>query len=565
MNEYVADFETTTKLEDCRVWAYAITQIDDPTEYVNIGNSLDDFMEECEMLSESVIYFHNLKFDSQFIFNWLFRNNYTWIADKKFKDTKTFTTLISDLGMFYCFEIYFIVNATQTVKVKFIDSLKVLPFKVSEIAKCFNLPISKLEIDYDEEREVGHILTPIENEYVKNDVLIVAKALSILKSQGMTKMTQGSNALNDFKKIIGKDDFKHLFPAPAYDEFIRKSYKGGFTYAEPLFQSCDNGEGIVLDVNSLYPFVMYNRKLPFGTGIYYSGNYENDNLYDLYVQRINVIFELKENMLPTIQLKHTSGFSPTEYVTSSNNEWVELTLTSIDYELFKEHYNILVLEEIDGWKFRSTDTMFKDYIDKWIKIKIESGKTGNKAMRTLAKLMLNALYGKFAVNPKVGGKRPIFVDNMVKYAVLPYEDRDPLYIPVGTFITAWARDWTIRNAQKMKEKSAKYPKGRFMYADTDSMHLLGKEKPDDILIDDFELGAWKIESEFDRSRYLRAKCYIEEFNNELNVVVAGMPSSCHNEVTWDNFKVGTTYNGKLTPTSTQGGIVLMPTQFTIKP
>lgn len=565
MANFVADFETTTDLNDCRVWAYAVTEIDDPNETVEIGNNIDDFMTFAEMHTGSTIYFHNVKFDCQFIFNWLFQNNYTWIADKKFKNTKTFTTLISDLGMFYCFEIYFVVNSQHCIHCKFIDSLKALPFKVEDIAKCFNLPLCKLKIDYDEYREVGHELTKIEREYVKNDVLIVAQALSILKSMGMTKMTQGSNALSDFKKITGKKDFERLFPTPAYDEFIRKAYKGGYTYADPDFQGKDNGEGLVLDVNSLYPYVMYNRKLPYGEGIYYNGEYQHDNIYDLYVQRINVIFELKEGMLPTIQLKHTRGFVPTEYVTSSKGEWIELTLTSVDLELFKDHYDIKSIEYLEGWKFRSTDTLFKDYIDKWIAVKIQAGKNGNKALRTLAKLMLNALYGKFAVNPKVGGKKPVYVDNVVSYVSLPYENRNPLYIPIGAFITAWARDWTIRNAQKMKQPTEKYPNGRFMYADTDSMHLLGKEKPENILIDDFELGAWKIESEFDRAKYIRAKCYIEEYKGNLNIVVAGMPDSCHSEVTWNNFNIGSQYNGKLVPKCVHGGVVLIPTKFTIKP
>lgn len=74
----------------------------------------------------------------------------------------------------------------------------------------------------------GHILTNEENEYIKNDVLIVAKALKVLFDEDLTKMTQGSNALNDFKEMLSKSRFEHLFPTLEYDvdKDLRKSYKG---------------------------------------------------------------------------------------------------------------------------------------------------------------------------------------------------------------------------------------------------------------------------------------------------------------------------------------------------
>ena len=47
MGTYVADFETTTKIEDCRVWAYAVCEVGN-TDNVIIGTSIDEFMEWCE-------------------------------------------------------------------------------------------------------------------------------------------------------------------------------------------------------------------------------------------------------------------------------------------------------------------------------------------------------------------------------------------------------------------------------------------------------------------------------------------------------------------------------------
>lgn len=553
---FTADFETTTDPLDCRVWACGICSIDE-THSFKYGNNLDWFIEFAKNNIGSTFYFHNLKFDGEFILCYLFEHGYKHITDRKKLKTKTFTTLISDKGQFYSLEICFNKDEDKTEKITIYDSLKILPFSVEAIAKGFNLPISKLEIDYDEKREIGHILTQQEIDYLRNDVEIMSRALLTLFNQDLRQMTQGSNALYDYKKIVGKKNFSKWFPIPDYDFDVRQSYKGGFTYCDPRRQGQDIGEGIVLDVNSLYPSVMYYQPLPYGEGIFFEGKYKPDKLYNLYVQMFTCQFELKENYIPTIQLKNNLSFMPTAYLSSSEDEEVTMCLTSVDLELFFEHYNVYNITWHSGWKFKSTTGLFKEYIDKWNAVKMESTLNGNKAMRTLAKLMLNALYGKFALNPNVQSKIPYYDNGIIKYTLGEKETRNPIYIPVGTFITAWARHKTITSAQKVYD--------RFLYADTDSLHLIGTEIPKGLEVDPVKLGAWKHESTFTRARFVRQKTYIEEIDGELNITCAGMPSRCYKHVTWDNFIAGSSFEGKLQFTHVQGGIVLKDIYFTIKP
>lgn len=553
---FTADFETTTDPLDCRVWACGICSIDE-THSFKYGNSLEWFIEFAKNNIGSTFYFHNLKFDGEFILCYLFEHGYKHVTDRKKLKTKTFTTLISDKGQFYSLEICFNKDEDKTEKITIYDSLKILPFSVEAIAKGFNLPISKLEIDYDEKREIGHILTPQEIDYLRNDVEIMSRALLTLFNQDLRQMTQGSNALYDYKKIVGKKNFSKWFPIPDYDFDVRQSYKGGFTYCDPRRQGQDIGEGIVLDVNSLYPSVMYYQPLPYGEGIFFEGKYKPDKLYNLYVQMFTCQFELKENYIPTIQLKNNLSFIPTAYLSSSEDEEVTMCLTSVDLELFFEHYHVYNITWHSGWKFKSTTGLFKEYIDKWNAVKMESTLNGNKAMRTLAKLMLNALYGKFALNPNVQSKIPYYDNGIIKYTLGEKETRNPIYIPVGTFITAWARHKTITSAQKVYD--------RFLYADTDSLHLTGTEIPKGLEVDPVKLGAWKHESTFTRARFIRQKTYIEEIDGELNITCAGMPSRCYKHVTWDNFIAGSSFEGKLQFTHVQGGIVLKDIDFTIKP
>ena len=552
---FTADFETTTDPLDCRVWACGLCNIDE-THTFKYGNSLDWFIEFAENNIGSTFYFHNLKFDGEFILCYLFEHGYKHVTDRKKLKSKTFTTLISDKGQFYSLEICFFKDEDKTEKITIYDSLKILPFSVDAVAKGFNLPISKLKLDYNEKREVGHILTHKEIDYLRNDVEIMARALLILFNQDLRQMTQGSNALYDYKKIVGKKSFNKWFPTPDYDFDIRQSYKGGFTYCDPRKQGQEVGEGIVLDVNSLYPSVMYYKPLPYGEGIFFEGKYKPDKLYNLYVQMFTCQFELKENHIPTIQLKNNLSFMPTAYLSSSEDEEVTMCLTSVDLELFFEHYHVYNITWHSGWKFKSTVGLFKDYIDKWNSVKMESTLNGNKAMRTLAKLMLNALYGKFALNPNVQSKIPYYDNGIIKYKLGEKETRNPIYIPVGTFITAWARHKTISSAQKVYD--------RFLYADTDSLHLIGTEIPNDLEIDPVKLGAWKHESTFSRARFVRQKTYVEEIDGELNITCAGMPTQCYKHVTWDNFNAGSSFEGKLQITHVHGGIVLKDIDFTIK-
>lgn len=95
--KYVADFETATwNPKETWVWAYAICEIGNETN-IKIGTSIEDFINFCYNNNNLIIYFHNLKFDSSFIISYLLEHNFKWIKDKKEKENKTFTTLITDM------------------------------------------------------------------------------------------------------------------------------------------------------------------------------------------------------------------------------------------------------------------------------------------------------------------------------------------------------------------------------------------------------------------------------------------------------------------------------------
>ena len=566
MKRFTADFETSTwDLEETWVWAWSLCDIENP-ENVDVGNSIDEFFERIKKEENPYVYFHNLKFDGEFILYYLIKNGYEWVEGKE-KRNNTFSTLISDMGLFYSIEVYFEVGK-KTKKVTFIDSLKIINQTVESMPKTFKIPENKLSIDYNLPREKGHVLTDEEIAYVKNDVVIVAKALKYLFDMGLTKMTAGSNALSEYKEIMVINRFRNLYKPLNYDidKDIRKAYRGGFTYCNPYYKNKSVGSGEVLDVNSLYPSVMYKEILPFGEPFFFEGKYVEDKVYPLYIQRLTCCFKIKDGKIPTIQIKH-SRFIDNEYLTDSGIEPVALTLTSIDLKLFLEQYDVWELNYISGWKFKGMRGLFTKYIDKWIKVKNDATISGNKGMRQVAKIMLNSLYGKFATSLDVQGKIPYLEDDVVKYRLGEKTTKAGVYLPMGAFITAYARDKTIRTSQAIKDYSiAKYGVDLYCYSDTDSIHtLLPIEELEQFCeIDDVELGAWKHESHFDRAKFIRQKTYLEEINGEIQITCAGLPQRCYDQVTWDNFKEGLKVDGKLAFHHVKGGVILVETEFTIK-
>ena len=488
---FCADFETTTVEDDCRVWSWGIIQVGKLQNYVD-GISLDGFMSH---ISERAahIYFHNLAFDGTFILDWLLKHDYKWVKENP--GVKEFTSLISRMGKYYSITVVF----ETGYRVEFRDSFKKLPMSVSAIAKAFNLHDQKLEIDYEKYRPIGYIPTEQEKRYQRNDVAIVAQALEVQFEEKMTKLTAGSDSLATYKKMTGKL-FIRRFPilSPEIDTEIRKAYRGGFTYADPRYSKRLNGKGSVYDVNSLYPSVMRTALLPYGDPIYSEGAPRTNR--PLYIASITFTAKLKPNHIPCIQIKKNLSFNPTQYL-EEVKEPTTVVATNIDIELWKKHYDLKIYSWNGTFEFRGSHGFFDKYVDHFMEIK----KNSTGGLRQIAKLHLNSLYGKFATNPDITGKHPTLKDNRVSLVMNEPEMRDPVYTPMGVFITAYARKKTISAAQDNYDT--------FAYADTDSLHLIGPTTPPESLwVDPVELGAWKHESCFTKSVYIRAKQYAEEID-----------------------------------------------------
>ena len=107
---FEADFETTGmnyyKQYGCtKVWLYAVS--DENCEIVNYGTDIEQFVSWLRTVRSSVVYFHNLKFDGNFLIDYLLRNGYPFNFGLKASDEKGFSVLVDDMGSLYSIKIKF--------------------------------------------------------------------------------------------------------------------------------------------------------------------------------------------------------------------------------------------------------------------------------------------------------------------------------------------------------------------------------------------------------------------------------------------------------------------------
>lgn len=591
---FVGDFETTVYAgqEFTEVWASAVVEFN--TEDVKIFHSIDETLLYLMSLRDNVIiYYHNLKFDGNFWLSHLLTKGwkqayreirYTsngkemktveWLPEKEMVN-KSFKYAISDRGQWYS-----IILKANNRYIEIRDSLKLLPMSVKRIGKSFATKHQKLDMEYEGYRYAGCNITDEEKKYIANDVLVVKEALEIMFNLGHDKITIGSNCLAEYKQIcktslknvqtydemfpdllpiLCKSDDKdtHDYGAKNADEYIRHSYKGGWCYLARGKSGRIYKRGCTVDVNSLYPSMMHSCSgniFPVGYPQFWHGDFIPDEATKegrYYFIRIKTRFHLKKNKLPFIQIKGNTIYNGTESLETSDyrdsngnysryyidtdtgikhDTRVTLTLTCVDYKLFKEHYNVSEFEILDGCYFRTQKGIFDEYIDKYREIKQKS----KNGVREIAKLFLNNLYGKLSSNDDSSFKVAHLEDGVLKFIAYQEHNKKLGFIPVGSAITSYSRNFTIRAAQSNIDG--------FLYADTDSLHCsLSPEQLQGITIHPKDFCCWKVESEWDKGIFVRQKTYIEHIVKEdgipvedlgkvpyNNIKCAGMPDKCKN-------------------------------------
>lgn len=387
-------------------------------------------------------------------------------------------------------------------------------------------------------------------------------SVQLMRDIGCEQQTVSSSATSIWRSTYNKYDFSSLFGDIKGEEyeFIRSAYHGGWCYVNRRGKV---GEGVVLDNNSLYPYVMSTCYLPIGKGKWFDGKpkdlWNRDANFGYYV-RFSCRFKSKEGRVPFVRIADSNFYRYDEILTTSDifnpatgeyeKEMIDtetgeivpiratLTMWKDEFLLFLEQYDVEDMEFVGGYKYNCWDKVFKTYVDRFRDMK-ENGRTDSE--RRIGKIMMNALSGNLAKN-KIrdslffreealealgsfsdyqsehhnSGRRT--ASNKDAHGLRRYVDlemsevvgqlsemvettsRSRSYVNLGAAITSIGMVKVVRAAQANYE--------HFLYSDTDSLHLdcpLSEVKG--VEIDSKELGKWKVEHEFFNAAYIQPKIY----------------------------------------------------------
>nr|CAI9430479.1 DNA polymerase [Fomitopsis pinicola] len=474
------------------------------------------------------VYAHNLsRFDVVFIFKYL-----STLRNKGFN----VKLLIKDQNIISIS----IINRNKNISIIIRDSYLILPAALSKLTKQFQVIQQKLiepvltgigaklnpqysmnnflhytkDIERIEDFDIRR--DKIEN-YCVADCISLYQVLIKFRTLILEKFnidilkypTIPSLSFAIFRMHYLKDNTIPLTTGKVFD-FIKQSFTGGRT--DMYKPNGLNKDIYVYDINSLYPFVMSQFKYPIGQIIQFEG--DPTILDNYWIGDVDV--STKQDMfIPPIQLHHNISCKSGGIRTISPNGSFNTKLNSVEYDSYKEFYNFKINS---GYLFDS-DYVFTDYVKDLYTIRKSYPKSD--PMNYISKLLMNSLYGRFAMKNiknkflflffnkseflKLIENSDVEIENYIDLndsLFVNYVDNSELdkesksSISIASAVTAYARSY-MYNIIKDNIQN-------IYYSDTDSVYY--KELPNN-LVSSKELGKFKLEYIFKDSVYLGPKIY----------------------------------------------------------
>lgn len=307
---------------------------------------------------------------------------------------------------------------------------------------------------------------------------------------------------------------------------IRNSYYGGLVDVfKPKVKN-----GFLYDVNSLYPYAMLND-MPVGSPVYTSKPDLHSDFGFFYAKIVAP--DIYMTVLPTYNDKGT--------LITPIGSWTGWYFSEELREALNYGYKIV---PVYGYKFSRGKDIFNKFVNHFYAIKSE----GKTALKTVAKLVLNSLYGKFGAQEYINETKIMTFEeteklfkthdilnvedlldckrSLVTHCVIPNEAKciesgadyqslldkldssghksENISVVLASAITAYARIY-INKLKHLYEKS-------LIYSDTDS---LVTDTPIDPKYIGKQIGLLKLETEIIEGIFVAPKIYYIESPNNI--------------------------------------------------
>lgn len=617
---YVADFETYGKSyydihKKTKSYAHLLLSVSDKQkEIIHFDVNLEKwftklfdilefskkryikFLGEKVYIKETNIWFHNgSNFDLHFLWDIITKKEYE--IDYFMDGKKTLYTLRIKKG---------------DKIINFRDNARNFPQKLSALGELLKIPKTSIDnYDITEEFKTNEDYYKFNNgddyNYLYNDCLILKKWINYFNNNELINSIRlGDKEIakttkrkyENYKKAININNLKITSASSSYNFFVRsnkkdydlinnlngyldpqtwidfkKSFFGGFTYLIPTF-SLKILEGIkTYDINSLYPYIMKSNVFPVGDIYEGYDKFSTFHLYKVKIKKMSCkkLGKNKDKILPFVSNNgeniNIENLQPIYYNSDEsikvNNylpEYKDIEFYWNNYwkDFVEEFYDIEYEYEQCLYSISEKANIFNDFINTFENLKIKSELKGDKVVRTIAKLWMNGVYGKFAqriqdiqskiittteLEEQIKNNSFDFRKTKEKGIIWKYytdeegiihrtkveqlgknihlykinngyvKQRGFKYMPIATKITTMARIHLLRTAIDNIDS--------LVYMDTDSIHLNLKKDEEgiNIDIDNTRFGAWKFEGWSEKSVYRRPKHYLhintwEKDNNE---------------------------------------------------
>lgn len=469
-----------------------------------------------ELVSKKVVWFaHNLDFDARFLVEEAFARKLTY--------SKIGSSKILQMSFY---------NALGKSVLTLRDSAQFLLATQEDAAKSFKVEQQKLLVDdlflYMEKEQA---LTELELErlslHCSADVVQLHQILTkfrqlvneIFGIDCLRDVSLAASAMRCYRHTLKQRILNPFFKlennrlvrkSEEVDDFIRKAYAGGRV---EVFKK-RVGAVACYDVNSLYPSEMFKHLYPTGAfSQRKEGTFSSDDFREILLHKEGFAeIEFEQQMsIPILWIHDLEN----RLIFANGNLSGIYPFPEIRYAIAK---GVKITRIKRFVYFQHSEPIFKEYIDKLMKLKLDAEAKGNSALRTIAKILMNSLYGKFGQRKVYENSQPHIVnsvaewqyvrdnniafkevdDRIIYFTSESSEYRKIFQMPyLAAYVTSYARI-TLHRAMSANSDA-------LCYCDTDSVYLDAPAKG--IEIHNSKLGAWKLEGSFDAALFLAPKVY----------------------------------------------------------
>lgn len=542
------DIETTNDRESVQAFMYIWQfQIDDITimgrtwrEFLDLLIGIAARLEKDQYI---VIFVHNLSFEFQFL-----RGIYQFDKEEVFAvDSRK----VLKCEMLNHFE--FRCSYLQTNM-----SLKAFTEKMG----VQDVKLSGEDFDYSKARYPWTPLTDLELQYCINDVKGLVEAMRVQMDLEhdtfyTLPLTSTGYVRRDVKAAMrhyNKQDLKEQLPDYEVFEMLREAFRGGNTHANRYYSNLIIDNVHSFDRASSYPDVQINCLFPVSPWLKESGMDLDRCLKKIYKHRRACLMRVK---LFNVRLTDPMTGAPylakakcRNVIHSENDngrilsaEYLETTLTDIDFKIVLKQYTFDYIEFIDFYhcRYGKLPKQLRETVLTYFRSKTElKGVPDQELFYMKAKNKLNSIYGMSVQSPV---KQSIdFLNDFIERS----DDERELLDKANKKAFqnyAWGV-WTTAHARAELEKAIDLAGAGFIYCDTDSVKYIGdidfshlngqlkrrSEENGAVATDPkgikHYLGVWEHDAEYKRFKTMGAKKYAYEYpDGHLGITIAGVSKS----------------------------------------